>query len=135
MNDPRVYAAENEVFKKHMRGPTAGISLADATELVDRYAMGWTVRRTRTSFSGGSWCYQEKRLISLARDAGLPLVLHELAHALTPKDRGHGLAFQRAYLDLIAKEMSPYWARRLRAAFIRHGCKGFKTLRAENATR
>lgn len=131
-SQPRVYAAEREVFGDKFRGRDVGMALSDATELIGRYVQGWTVDRTAGGFGVRSTCWRHRKLIRLSTDAGLPIVLHELAHALF--EGGHGLEFQRAYLDLVAKEMSPHWERRLRAAFIRHQTKGHNALRRSPVT-
>lgn len=127
MSTTSVYPAEDTVFAKKMRGRDVGMSMRDSTELIHRYVPDYTVRRTSGAFAAAGWCNYKKKIISLPRDAGLPYVLHELAHALA-REHGHGLAFQNAYIDLVAKEMSPWWARRLRASFIKHKTKGYKSL-------
>jgi hypothetical protein len=119
----RVYYAEDRVFDVR-RFP--GVALADARGLVAKYVDGVDVVRQPRGTSGSGW-YQppfdgEPATIRLARDAGLPLVLHELAHALTWQDeRGHGPAFRAMYVRLVRDEMSPWWARRLAASFRKAG--------------
>lgn len=123
------YEAERRAFGKHQHD---GLALADARTLVEKYLPEWTVRRTYGGH-GGSWCYQNKRLITLSPDAGKNVVLHEIAHALEPDDRGHGLAYQLRLLELIETEMGAYWMRRLRAQLIKSKSKGHKTHRQNRA--
>lgn len=124
-SSPRIYRAEHEVFGKRFGGYEHGMALADARALVQRYAPDITVVRSRSE-SIGSVYYEHNRTITLGRYAGLPIVLHELAHALTPEIRGHGVAFMQTYLRLVEAEMSPWWARRLRAAIRRHQPRGYR---------
>lgn len=118
----RVYAAERRVFGARMGSREHGVSILDAQVLVDRLVPGWTVVRGK---GARSWCHKRKPVISLGKFAGLPTVLHEVAHALTGAD-GHGVAFQTAYLRLIESEMSPWWARRLRAALRHEATRGYR---------
>lgn len=119
------YDAERRAFGQRFRSARYGMAMADATELVHKYLPDWTIRRTRGGSSTGSWCYRHRKLITLSRDDGLPVVLHEIAHGLT--DHGHGLAFQLRLLELIETEMGDYWMRRLRAQLIKAKSKGHKT--------
>lgn len=132
MSSTRAYAAERDAWKGKFRGRDVGISLAEAEELIHRYVGStWEVRRTRSNdFGSGSSCYTESRRIMLSADAGLPLVLHELAHALAYLDHnrhGHGLPWQRSYVDLVKKEIGEREAARLRNKFIQHHVAGWKT--------
>lgn len=131
MTYTKVYGAEDSVFlKRYRQNRDNGMALEDARALIHRYVPGIAVRRGR-KYSGG--CYQpawrhRQEAIILGTCATLPLVLHEIAHALTHKylrDHGrkdwHGQEFRETYVKLVRDEMSPWWARRLAAAFRRAG--------------
>jgi hypothetical protein len=126
-----VYPAEREVFGKHFRGRDVAMGLGEATALIHKYLPDWEVRRTNGREAAGSFCSPGRKLISLARDAGKPIVLHEMAHALDGKRSGHGLNFQLVFIVLVHEEMSKRWATRLRKAFISHETRGHKTLMDE----
>lgn len=115
----RVYDAERAVFGRKM---SAGMSLADATQLIhDELGADWSVIRKRRARQHtelrddyGSYCNWSRKTICLGYDAGLPVVLHEIAHGLVKQ--GHTRDFQVALLSLIDQHMGRYWARRLRVA-------------------
>lgn len=105
-----LYAAERRAFGKKMWTLDDAPALADAQAIVDRHVRGWTVERCRS----GGCCYEREKRIALSRSAGLPVVLHELAHAKAGNtDRGHGRLFMVTFLLLVEREMGVYWRRRL----------------------
>lgn len=122
----RVYDAEYEVFGYGTRD--TALSMLDARALVDRYVPGLPVERGHRRGDASTFWFPSDRWpmgrITLGRLADLPTVLHEIAHARTLADRGHGVAFQAELLRLVRIEMSPWWERRLRAAFTRHKPRG-----------
>lgn len=120
----RVYAAEHEAFGAREASREHGITIEQAREIVARHTTGWMVERGKSRY-GGSHANMRTRRIVLGHTAGLPIVLHETAHALT--GHGHGAAFQIAYVRLVEQEMGPYWSRRLRASLRRHKPRGYVT--------
>lgn len=131
MSSTRVYDAERAVFGRKHRA--AGMAMSEARALINHYIPGLVVERSRSATYGSSyWSAEENNgvaRIRLGPQAGLCVVLHELAHALADIDgdtAGHGVVFMRHYLELIEREMSPWWARRLRAELRRQWPRGWK---------
>lgn len=121
----RVYAAELDAFGTTFGSQQHGLPMSDARRLVEKYAPpGWSaVRGNSRGF--GSWCPTDgTTVIRLGKYAGRPVVLHEIAHARTPHDRGHGQAFQLEYLRLVEQVMGRWWAGRLARCLSRHAPRG-----------
>lgn len=121
-----VYAAEFDVFERSpRRSVTEPMGLADARALIEKYAPDVVVERTERTTARdthGHYTPGSPSVISLARGAPRWVVVHEIAHAMTwERERGHGAIFRREYLVLVERELGPWWARRLRAAFRRVG--------------
>ena len=105
-----LYAAEQRAFRGRLWDRDKAMALADAQELVDRHVRNVRVVRSK---SGGYWNPRE-RIIGLDREACMPVVLHELAHAkVSGRDRGHGVTFMKQYVLLVDHHMGEYWRRRL----------------------
>lgn len=59
------------------------------------------------------------------------VLLHELAHCLTPNDVGHGRDWARAYVQLVTSMMGPESGKALRQAFRKAGVKTRKVTAAQ----
>lgn len=124
-----VYAAEWELFERNPRPSISEpMALADARALVAKYVNDVNVVRLRGSRRGDThgWFRPKWKgrgsMIALGRSAPKWVVCHEIAHAMNEgRDPGHGAAFRHDYLIVVERELGPWWARRLRAAFRKVG--------------
>ena len=93
------------------------VTVAEAQEVVDRHAPGWTVVRGKGFGSGH--CNPRDSRITIGGMACLWLVLHELAHATTPagEPMGHDRPFRARYSALVRAEVGAAEADGLLAAF------------------
>jgi hypothetical protein len=127
-----VYIAEDRVFDGTRHSIPVG--LGAMREIAARYGVDRVDYRPRCRGrdTGGTYYpfipgRQDERIM-IGRDAGVYVLLHEIAHALTrPIDRGHGAAWRAAYVKLVEIEISAWWARRLRRAFRLRGDKEFSS--------
>lgn len=117
-----VYYAEDRVFfgSRH----SIPIGMITMREVAARYTDATIEYRPRVKGGDTGAQFHVDRgdgrgaRILMGRDAGLYVLLHEIAHAQTfLVDRGHGGAWRVAYVKLVEVEMSKWWARRLRASF------------------
>jgi putative metallohydrolase (TIGR04338 family) len=133
----RVYAAERAAFPDYFNRRSAMAGFHSVTECeiwVNRQLQKPLVRRklveigirswpkpVRVTDSGGKGGASASRLLSTIYVSGYyrnPVVLlHELAHLLTPSDPGHGWQYAQAYLTLIRWVMGAHAAKQLTAAF------------------
>jgi len=65
----------------------------------------------------GSWCDEGLLTFPFGRELSVAVILHEVAHLLSPWDAGHGKAFRAAYAALVREFMGPDYADRLQAEF------------------
>lgn len=97
-------------------GMTNDELLTYAREFMDKHGLRhWSVALSHGMSTAG-WCYDRKRLISLAykvmenwsltdvRD----IILHEIAHALTPRDKGHGASWKAKCVEIGANPKRCY---------------------------
>jgi hypothetical protein len=117
-----VYTAEDRVFDGTRH--SIPIGLGEMRAIAVRYGVERVEYRPRCKGrdTGGTYYppipgRQVERIL-IGRDAGLYVLLHEIAHSMSRKeDRGHGAAWRAAYVKLVEVEISAWWARRLRRAF------------------
>lgn len=97
--------------------PDAAEAQRVCRQLMDKHGLQeWTLKITRNKRTVGT-CYTRRRVIAISiyqPDGDYrETCLHEIAHALTPTDRGHGNLWRLKCLEIGAKPM--------RSARIRYG--------------
>lgn len=116
----KTYAAEWLCWhkvNKEKKGPGALVSLDDALQIA--YKVGVydvSFRRKKNTGVGASTFYYDEREIALAVGAQQWVVLHELAHALSPQ-RGHTNLFRGVYLRLIRQFYGEEWFMEMKRCF------------------
>jgi hypothetical protein len=95
----------------------------------------WPGKRVTVDDSGGKGgaCATSSRIEVSTYYRNHIVLLHELAHCLTPADVGHGRDWARVYLMLVTRVMGADAGRELRAQFLEWGVKFKRVTAAQRA--
>jgi hypothetical protein len=114
----KVYAAEFSVFKEGQTIPDHKLQAYADTVLDKRVVRSrWGIKKVRVEFGRNSAASYGGRITLGVPSRNEWVMLHELAHELTPQEIGHGPEFVGVYLFLVENVLGKETAAKLRAAF------------------